>query len=190
MVLAGGVIIPLIEEIAFRGLMLRGHERAAGFMTAALTTTLAFSLAHGVPLSVAGILPLAYALARLVQHTGSLWNSVIVHALNNGLALALVAALGDRLPLDNAASAGTELTASLGEGLRVPAALGAFLFGAALLTVLHLWLTPRPDPQERQSPGPWLSGAYLTIIIFGLWSMAMASSPDFSAWFINLLPRH
>ena len=176
MVLTGGVLVPIIEEIAFRGLMLRGHERAAGFGVAALTTTFAFALAHGVPLSVAGILPLAYALARLAQHTGSLWNSVIVHVLNNALVLLLVAALGDRLPLDDMESSEAALN-NLGPAV----AAGAFALGAGLLWVLHLWLTPRPDPQERAAPGPWLSGAYVLILLFGLLGAAL-SFPEVGEW--------
>lgn len=181
MVLTGGVLVPVMEEIAFRGLMLRGHERAAGFTVAALTTAFAFALAHGVPLSVAGILPLAYALGRLTQHTGSLWNSVIVHVLNNGLVLLLVVALGDRLPLDEMAGS----TDALDFGpLRPAVALVGFILGAGLLLVLHLWLTPKADPQERAAPGPWLSGAYLLIVLFGLYGAAM-SFPSVAEWMVH-----
>lgn len=183
MVLTGGVLVPVIEEIAFRGLMLRGHERAAGFGVAALTTTFAFALAHGVPLSVAGILPLAYALARLAQHTGSLWNSVIVHVLNNALVLGLVVALGDRLPLDELGAGGGEAALS---DLGPAVAAGAFLLGAGLLWVLHLWLTPRPDPQVRSAPGPWLSGAYVLILLFGLLGTAL-SFPAVGEWVSELV---
>lgn len=164
LVLTAGLLIPVIEEIAFRGLMLRGQERAAGFGVAAVATTVAFALAHGAPVSIAGIVPLAYAMARLVQHSGSLWDAVIVHALNNTLAVGLGLFLLDRLPST------TNQTAELlnAGAMRLPAALVALLFGAAVLTVLHLWLTPRPDPRERAAPGPWLSLPYVVIVLFGL----------------------
>ena len=164
LLLAGGLLIPLAEEIAFRGLMMRGQERAAGFGVAAVATTVAFALAHGAPVSIAGILPLAYALARLVQHSGSLWDAVIVHALNNTLALGLGVFLLDRLPK------GTDQTAELlSTGtMRLPAAFVALLFGGAVLTVLHLWLTPRPDSRERAAPGPWLSLPYVVIVLLGV----------------------
>ena len=48
MLLAAGLLVPLAEEVAFRGLMMRGQERAAGFTVAALATTAAFAVAHGV----------------------------------------------------------------------------------------------------------------------------------------------
>ncbi|WP_034384750.1 CPBP family intramembrane glutamic endopeptidase [Deinococcus sp. YIM 77859] len=168
LLLAAGLLVPFAEEVAFRGLMLRGHERAAGFLVAALTTSFAFGIAHGVPASVVGIVPLAYALARLTQHTGSLWNAVIVHALNNSIAVAAGAFL-----------AGRELgqTGRAAQMLRdptfaVPVAGGALLFGTVVLVVLHLWLTPKPDPQARSAPGPWLSAAYVVIVLFGLASAA------------------
>ncbi|GBF04016.1 abortive infection protein [Deinococcus aerius] len=168
LLLAAGLLVPFAEEVAFRGLMLRGHERAAGFLVAAVTTSLAFGIAHGVPASVVGILPLAYALARLVQHTGSLWNSVIVHALNNTLAVALGSIVAGRDLGDP-----SQATAMLkNPALAGPLALGALLFGVVVLAVLHLWLTPKPDPRVRSAPGPWLSAAYVIIVLFGLVSAA------------------
>ena len=167
MLLAAGLLVPLAEEIAFRGLMMRGQERAAGFTVAALATTAAFSVAHGVPASVAGILPLAYVLARLVQHTGSLWNSVIVHALNNTLSIGLGSLLAGQ-NLGDASQAGAVLGSS---SLKLPLAIGALLFGVVVLVVLHLWLVPRRDSTERAAPGPWLSGAYVVIVLFGVGTM-------------------
>ena len=170
LVLAAGLLIPFAEEVAFRGLMMRGQERAAGFGVAAVATSVAFALAHGVPASIVGILPLAYVLARLVQHTGSLWNSVIVHALNNLLAVILgLVLLGKTGP-------GQSGDLLAGGAMRVPAALVALLFGTAVLMVLHLWLKPQPDPVERRVPGPWVSGSYVVIVLFGL-AMALLSLP-------------
>lgn len=170
LVLAAGLLIPFAEEVAFRGLMMRGQERAAGFGVAAVASSAAFALAHGVPASIVGIVPLAYVLARLTQHTGSLWNAVIVHALNNLLAVIL----GLFLLGKAAQSQSSELLAS--EALRVPVALVALVFGGAVLTVLHLWLTPRPDPQERRAPGPWVNASYVVMVLFGL-AMALLSFP-------------
>ncbi|GHF33608.1 hypothetical protein HNQ07_000245 [Deinococcus metalli] len=181
MLLAAGVLVPLAEEVAFRGLMLRGQERAAGFTVAALATTAAFAVAHGVPASVAGILPLAYVLARLVQHTGSVWNSVIVHALNNTLSVGLGSFLAGK-NLGDATQAGAVLGSS---SLKVPLAIGSLLFGVVVLVVLHLWLTPRSDPQERSAPGPWLSGAYVVIVLFGVGAM-LATFPAVTQLFGSL----
>ncbi|MFC4427582.1 CPBP family intramembrane glutamic endopeptidase [Deinococcus navajonensis] len=169
LLLAAGLLVPFLEEVAFRGLMMRGHERAAGFTLAALSATFAFSVAHGVPASIVGILPLAYALARVVQHSGSLWNSVIIHALNNTLAVGLGALIsGSSLEksLGNPAQAGDLLG---NPALRWPLAGGALLFGGVVLFVIHLWLTPRPDLQVApRARAPWISGAYVAVVLFGL----------------------
>ena len=37
-----------------------------------------------------------------------------------------------------------------------------------VLLVLHLWLVPRPDPAVRSVPGPWLSAAYVGVVLFGV----------------------
>lgn len=181
LLLAAGLLIPFAEEVAFRGLMMRGHERAAGFTVAALTSTFAFSVAHGVPASIAGILPLAYVLARLVQHSGSLWNGVVVHALNNTLAVGLGAFLAGK-ELGDPAQA-TELLGN--PALKIPLALGALLFGSVVMVVLHLWLTPKPDVQERRAPGPWLSLAYVVIVLFGAVAVAL-SFPQVGLWVSGL----
>ncbi|ALW88305.1 CPBP family intramembrane glutamic endopeptidase [Deinococcus actinosclerus] len=181
LLLAAGILIPVAEEVAFRGLLMRGHERAAGFTVAALTSTLVFSLAHGVPASIVGILPLAYVLARVVQHTGSLWNSVIVHALNNTIAVALGSLLAGRLPQDTGQA--TELLKN--EALRLPLAGGAALFGTVVFVVLHLWLTPKADPQVRSAPGPWLSGAFVVMLLFGLGAAAL-TVPGVTQWITDL----
>lgn len=174
LLLAAGLLVPFAEEVAFRGLMMRGHERAAGFGVAAVMSSLAFAVAHGVPASVAGILPLAYALARLTQHTGSLWNAVIVHALNNTLAVTAGALLAGRDLGDRGQAA--DMLAN--PALAVPLAAGAALFGIVVLVVLHLWLTPGPDPQERAAPGPWLSGAFVAVVLFGVVA-ALITLPGF-----------
>lgn len=173
LVLAAGFLIPFAEEVAFRGLMMRGHERAAGFGVAALATTAAFLLAHGAPASVVGLLPLAYALARVTQHSGSLWNAVIVHALNNVLAVGVGIFAQDRLSA--AAPGSTDLLQN--PALRLPLGLGALLFGLVVLAVLHLWLIPRPDPAERAAPGPWLSLTYVVILVFGLSAALLSLDP-------------
>lgn len=173
LLLAAGVLVPVAEEVAFRGLMMRGHERAVGFGVAAVTSSLAFSLAHGAPVSVVGILPLAYVLARVTQHTGSVWNAVIIHVLNNTIALSLGAFLAGRLPTDPAQA--TEMLSN--PALKFPLAIGAALFGTVVLVVLHLWLTPKPDPQAGSAPGPWLSGAYVAVLLFGLTALLLTFPP-------------
>lgn len=172
LVVAAGLLIPFAEEVAFRGLMMRGQERAAGFTVAALASSFAFAIAHGVPASIAGILPLAYVLARVVQHSGSLWNAVIIHALNNTLSVALGAFLAGK----NLGNQDEAMSLIKSDAMRLPVAGGALLFGVAVMFVIHMWLTPKPDPQVNSARGPWLSAAYVVIVLFGL-SAAIMSLP-------------
>ena len=170
LMLTAGLLIPFAQEVAFRGLMMRGHERAAGFTIAAITSTVAFSIAHGVPASIAGILPLAYALARLVQHTGSLWNSVIVHAANNTLAVGLGSLISSS-QMNESQGMATEMLKN--GDMRLFISIGALLFGLVVLFVIHILLPPKPDSQENSKRGPWLSGSYIVIIGIGLLLIAM-----------------
>lgn len=189
LLIAAGLLIPLAEEIAFRGLMMRGQETAAGFRVAALASSAAFAVAHGVPLSILAILPLAYTLARVVQASGSLWSGVIVHALNNTLAVLLGAWLlgSGALNLDTAAS--QELL-NLGP-LRWAVAVGALVFGGVVLWVIHLMLPPRPEPGTAPGPVPgrrlWLSASYVVIVTFGLLT-ALLTQPAVLAWLRALRP--
>ena len=144
LLLVAGFLIPVAEEVAFRGLLMRGVEYARGPLTAALLSSAFFGLAHGAPAQVIAILPLAWLMARAVQHSNSLWTSITIHVLNNSLAVGLAAFLQGR---DLGA-----LTGDVG-GLKIPLTLGlaGLLVGAAALFIGTLWLSPRsapvPDPR-------------------------------------------
>ncbi len=86
-VLAG----PCMEELAFRGMGLDAYRRASGagwaiVMTSLLFGAYHFSLQFLFSLSFLGVL---FAVARL--WSGSLWCSVFLHCIHNGLSLALTA---------------------------------------------------------------------------------------------------
>jgi sodium transport system permease protein len=91
LVLVVAVLPAICEETLFRGLLFSGLSRA-GPAIAVISTSLLFGLAHGsiyrlLPTASLGVL-LAYA--RL--STGSLLPGVIVHAINNALAISLLVA--------------------------------------------------------------------------------------------------
>ncbi len=73
------------EEVMFRGLVQRslGNVSRKAIIVSALT----FSFFHLDPHHVAGVLPLGFYLAWLAARTGSLWVTVVTHAVNNGVAL-------------------------------------------------------------------------------------------------------
>lgn len=91
--LVGG-LVPVAEEVFFRGLVYRAARRAWGPAQAAVLTGLVFAAVH---LQVANFLPIAvlgWAFALAVERTGSVVTSVAMHSLNN--LVALVVAYGQR----------------------------------------------------------------------------------------------
>ena len=98
-----GITPAICEELFFRGLVLSGLRRL-GLWPALLTCALLFGLAHS---SVYRLIPtffIGLLLSWLVWRTGSIWTSILAHALNNGIAATLVYSK----PLAAALGAGTQ----------------------------------------------------------------------------------
>lgn len=97
------LIAPLIEETVFRGLLLRTFMHRIGFWPAALASSTIFALFHTYEVAtLAGALTLAgvvfvlgFTNCLLARWSGRLAAGMIVHALFNGLAVALLIALND-----------------------------------------------------------------------------------------------
>lgn len=81
---------PLAEELVFRGLVFRLALRVWGFLPAALISALLFGLAHGEPWFLFGLVGLGLVLAYVYDRTGSLTACVVLHAVHNGVSLALM----------------------------------------------------------------------------------------------------
>lgn len=172
LLLVAGFLIPVAEEVAFRGLLMRGLEWVRGPIFAAVVSSLLFGFAHGAPAQVIAILPLAWFLARSVQYSGSLWTSIGIHILNNALAVGLGMALQGR---DLKALTG-DLSSS-----KIPLSLGfaALLIGVAALVVGTLWLTPRtsPAPELRSRSWPVWTVSVVTLAVLVLAVVVLASLP-------------
>ena len=87
------VFAPLFEEIFFRGFVYKGLRNSWGWWPAALGSAAVFSMAHLQLTVFVPIFALGVALAWVYERTGSLWTSIAMHAIFNGLAV-LVWALG------------------------------------------------------------------------------------------------
>jgi membrane protease YdiL (CAAX protease family) len=87
------VITPLGEEFAFRGVLMNALQKY-GFWISAIASTIVFALAHGVNLVIVPAVFVGFAAALLFWKTKSVWPGVAVHAVNNGLGIALVGLLG------------------------------------------------------------------------------------------------
>lgn len=88
-------LVPLAEELLFRGVVLEGlaarfRPAAANGMSAAL-----FGLYHVQPLSALAALLLGLVCGWAVQRSGSWWTGVVVHAVNNAIVVGGVLAAPD-----------------------------------------------------------------------------------------------
>lgn len=89
--LSAVVVAPILEEILFRGLILRSLQKF-GNTFAIIVSSVLFGLFHGnlqqtIPVMVASVV-----LGMVAIRTNSLWPSVIIHSVNNALTLLFQAA--------------------------------------------------------------------------------------------------
>jgi membrane protease YdiL (CAAX protease family) len=88
------VLPPLAEEIMVRGFLYSSLKKAMKIVPAALAASLIFAVAHlpeggpAGPLYIAAIdtFVLSLVLIYLREKTGSLWSSITLHAIKNGVA--------------------------------------------------------------------------------------------------------
>jgi uncharacterized protein len=91
-------VAPVVEELLFRGLVLRGLMMRMGFWPAALLSSLVFGGLHATAFDAAGLLVvgsialLGLGLCLLTRRTGRLGPGIGVHALHNAVAILAVAA--------------------------------------------------------------------------------------------------
>jgi membrane protease YdiL (CAAX protease family) len=106
LLIAAGVMAPIVEELFFRGFIFGLYRRRKPLWQAYLISAVLFTLLHNDPtrmdaaqmaaLSI-GIVILAVMLAWLYQYTGSLYPSIVAHAVNNSANLILLY-VADKLP--------------------------------------------------------------------------------------------
>ena len=91
-VLAIAVIAPLIEELLFRGLLQNalGHHMPA--WAAIILSAFTFALVHMQPLAIPALMALGAAFGFIYHKTGSLRMTIVLHMINNALALLLTQA--------------------------------------------------------------------------------------------------
>ena len=83
------LLVPLAEEVFFRGFMLSGLVGSLGFVGAAIVSSLVFALFHIDPRIMLPIFVTGLLFAWLYNRTGSVWSCSAAHAMQNALALSI-----------------------------------------------------------------------------------------------------
>ncbi len=89
-VLVGTFLVPVAEELFFRGLVYRLVERHSSSTWAIIVSSLIFAAAHGGPIRFATLFVLGVFIAVARQKTGSVWQGMIMHMTLNGTMFALL----------------------------------------------------------------------------------------------------
>ena len=84
------LLAPVVEETIFRGLLFGSLVRPLGVFFAALTSALLFGLVHGDPVLFPTLAALGFINALAYASTENLAVPVILHALNNAFATAVL----------------------------------------------------------------------------------------------------
>jgi len=79
------VITPIVEETFFRGFLYKMLRNRFPMWAAATLSAGAFAAAHGEPRLLPWLFYMGIVYAVLAERTGSLWSSILIHALANGL---------------------------------------------------------------------------------------------------------
>lgn len=85
MLMLVGVLVPFIEEIIFRGLVLGWLRKHLRFAYAAPVMALLFAVAHQVWMLVPVLFFMGLVLAWVTERSGSLWPPIIVHGTFNSV---------------------------------------------------------------------------------------------------------
>jgi membrane protease YdiL (CAAX protease family) len=89
-----GILVPIAEELYFRGLLFRWFQLRMRFWPAVFLSSLLFGLAHYDSLAVIiSSFILGFANAIAMARTKSIWVSIIMHMITNGTAVFLMYAV-------------------------------------------------------------------------------------------------
>jgi hypothetical protein len=134
-------IVPAVcEEVTFRGGLLSGLIARRSPRWAIGLSSLVFAVYHLDPVRFPGVLLLGGVYGWLAWRTGSIWPSMLAHAINNG-----VGVIGLLLVAESGQAGADEALAPAAALL----ALGLGLGGLALLErAARGWLPPAPAPSS------------------------------------------
>lgn len=81
------VIGPIVEEVLFRGFLYRLLRKRLPIWAAVLISAAVFSVGHGIPVLIPVLFYLGVVFALVVERTRSLYCSIILHVVQNSVAL-------------------------------------------------------------------------------------------------------
>jgi membrane protease YdiL (CAAX protease family) len=90
MLISVAAIVPVAEELFFRGALFTALLRTGPAIVATWTTSIAFALAHQEPRNWAPLLLVALVLGELRRRGASIWSGVALHAAFNAATLVFV----------------------------------------------------------------------------------------------------
>ena len=82
----GAGVVPVAEEVFFRGFLYQGLRARWGVPWALLASSLVFAGVHMIPSVLLPILLMSLLMTWVFERSGSLWTSILLHAAINGLA--------------------------------------------------------------------------------------------------------
>ena len=92
LLLTGVLVVPMAEEVTFRQVLLGWIAARTPTWAAIVLTGVVFGLVHIAPPVICYVLPLGVALTALRVWHGTLWASLLTHAVNNLLVTCLILA--------------------------------------------------------------------------------------------------
>lgn len=143
-----GILGPFCEEFVFRGVIFRGYKNSGPVFWSVFWSALLFGLMHLNFNQAAYAIALGIMFGLLVEATGSLWSSVIVHMFFNSQQVCLMYLseyLTEYLPESYASE---ELTQEMLIGV-----IGPYLIAAAIATPLAFcilfWLAKNENREDK-----------------------------------------
>lgn len=82
-ILASIILAPVVEEIAFRGLIFRGFRCSVSLLLAVILSSVCFGIWHRNLAQFCGTVPMGVILALLYYQTGKLRYAILCHSLSN-----------------------------------------------------------------------------------------------------------
>jgi len=92
------IIIPILEEILFRGLLYGTLRQYVGPVAAGVLSASLFAAVHSLWIGAAPLFVLGCVLAWLYERTGSIWSAIALHATHNAVQLGLALFIRTLLP--------------------------------------------------------------------------------------------